>query len=85
MPTCWAWWAGIEGDQTFDLAIEQPTRQAALAEALRNADKEDVIVIVEARMSTDRRYEGDDFVPFTHTRNREVIGKPGLASVSAAE
>lgn len=77
MPSKFSWWAGVVGEDSYDLAADCPSREAAIHEALRNADDDEVIQIVEARSSTDRRYEGADFVPFTHTRNHEIIGRKG--------
>lgn len=78
MPGNWAWWAGVAGEDEYYLAAEMPTREAAIAEALKNAEPGEIIQIVEARMSSAIKYEGADFVPFTHTRNHEVIGQAGL-------
>lgn len=81
MPTDWAWWAGIVGDESYALACECKSRDEAIREALRNApDDEDCeIEIIEARSSNARKYESGDYdvIPFTHTRNHEIIGKRG--------
>ncbi|MGE4323644.1 MAG: hypothetical protein AB7E60_11520 [Sphingobium sp.] len=74
MPSDWHWWAGIVGEWNYEVAVEQPTRQAAIEEALRNTDEGDVVQIIEARISTAAKYDGWDAIPFTHTRNHEIIG-----------
>ncbi|MBG6116242.1 hypothetical protein IWY39_000046 [Sphingobium sp. JAI105] len=81
MPTDWAWHAGVEGEWSYDLATEEPTREAAIAQALRNAEDGETIQIVEARMSTALKYDDADEIPFTHTRNHEIIGTKGPAGL----
>lgn len=71
--TPWAWWAGEIDDDVYSLAMEEPTREAAIREASRLLRPGDQFRIVEARSSTDRRYEGSDFVPFLRTRNNEIV------------
>jgi len=75
MPSAWEWWAGIVGDDCYELAGGCSTRERAITEALRNAGDEDVIQIVEAQSSSAMKYEGADFVPFVRTRNQEVLGR----------
>ena len=82
--TPWAWWAGIPGEETYDLACEMPTREAAVAEAMRQLKPGNTFQIIEARSSTDARYEGADFVPFVRERNHEIlVASPRLASTEA--
>lgn len=77
MPTDWEWFAGVVGDESYALAGGCKTREEAIADGLREAALGDEIEIVEARSSTDMRYEGADVVPFVRTRNHEVIGRKG--------
>ena len=77
MPTNWSWYAGLVGEWSYELAVEMPTREAAIREALRNTDEGDEIQVIEAQMSTAAKYDGHDAVPFTRTRNHELIGKRG--------
>lgn len=71
--TPWAWWAGEPSEETYDLACEKPTREAAIAEAMRQLNRGEQFRIIEARASTAAKYEGADFVPFMRTRNHEVL------------
>lgn len=81
MPSGWAWYAGIVGEPVYEVACDCRSREEALREAARNVGPDEEIQLIEARQSTDRRYEGADSIPFTHTRNHEVIGRLGLALV----
>lgn len=71
--TPWKWWAGIPGDETFDLALEEPTRDAAIASARAQVEPGTEFEIIEARSSTSRKYWESDFVPFVRTRNHERL------------
>lgn len=72
--TPWSWWAGeLDADNTYDLAAEEKTREAALQVASRQLKRGERFQIIEARSSTDAKYEGADFVPFLRTRNHEII------------
>ena len=68
----WKWYACPEGE-TDEFAYESDTREAAIAAIAKDFPPETVIEVVEARMSSARRYEGDDFVPFIATRNAEKL------------
>lgn len=80
--TPWRWWAGELGDDLYKLAGDEPTRESAIKIACRDLLPGDRFRIVEARASTDRRYEGSDFVPFMRTRNAEIV-TVGPCEVSA--
>lgn len=71
--TPWRWWAGELDDDVYNLAVDEPTRDAAISAACRELKAGDRFRIIEARSSTDRRYEGSDFVPFVRTRNAEIV------------
>lgn len=71
--TPWSWWAGELDDNTYSLAGDEPTRDDCIREASRGMKAGDQFRIVEARASTDQKYEGSDFVPFLRTRNSEII------------
>ncbi len=70
--TPWTWFAGSPGEPVYDIA-EAPTRAAVISAACRELGPGDTFRIVEARMSTDKQYEGDDFVPFCRERNHETL------------
>ncbi|ABS14244.1 hypothetical protein I6H96_02600 [Brucella anthropi] len=70
--TPWTWHAGSLGEDVYDLA-EEPTRERVIEEASRYLAAGDKFQIIEARSSTDVKYEGADFVPFLRTRNHEII------------
>lgn len=80
--TPWRWWAGELDDDCYGLAGDEPTREAVVQRACRELKPGDQFRIIEARSSTDARYEGADFVPFLRTRNKEVI-TVGLKGVPA--
>lgn len=71
--TPWSWWAGVPGEECYDLAMDCPTREAAIREALREVRPGDKFQVVEARSSEAAKHEGSDFVPFLRTRNHEVL------------
>jgi hypothetical protein len=77
--TGWEWWAGPLDDDCYWLANE-PTREAVIAQAMHGMSPGEQFRIVEARSSSDRRYEGSDFVPFLRTRNHEIITVGAVAS-----
>jgi len=68
-----SWWAGVIGEQSYDLAVEEPTREDAIREALKLVEPGERFQIIEAALSSDMRYEGADFVPFAHARNHEIL------------
>lgn len=70
--TGWEWFAGHLDDEVYGLATE-PTREGVIAAAMREIVPGETFRIVEARSSSDMRYEGEDFVPFLRTRNHEII------------
>jgi len=70
--TPWTWHAGNLDDDVYDLA-EEPTRQRVIEVASLYLAEGDQFRIIEARSSTDAKYEGADFVPFLRTRNAEII------------
>lgn len=71
--TPWSWWAGEIGAETYDLACEEPTREAAIYTASQLLDPGTEFEIIEARSSTAAKYEGADFVPFVRSRNHERL------------
>ena len=72
----WAWWGWrCLAMKTYDLATDCATREDAVREALRNVGPNEVIQVIEAKVSTAKRYEGADFVPFIGTRNHEIIDR----------
>ncbi len=77
MSTNWAWWAGVVGEDTYCLASDVRTREEAIREGMNNACEGEIVQIIEAQQSTAAKYEGADHVPFTRTRNHEVIGAKG--------
>lgn len=70
--TGWEWWAGHPGEYSYDIA-QANTRAAVIAAAMREIAPGDTFEIIEARSSTDAKYEGSDCVPFLRTRNHEII------------
>lgn len=70
--TPWEWYAGELDDDCYSLANE-PSREAVIREASRWMKAGEQFRIIEARASSDMRYEGSDFVPFLRTRNYEVV------------
>ena len=71
--TPWAWYAGELDSDVYDLAAECTTRDEAIGEACASLKVGDQFRVIEARASTAQQYEGDDFVPFLRTRNKEVV------------
>jgi hypothetical protein len=78
-PGPWLWFAGEEPEVTrdghgeYNLA-EEPTREAAIAEARKNATG-GVIHLIEARCFQDREpWEAEDGpIRFAETRNHEIV------------
>jgi len=83
MPGAWKWYAAIEGDEVDGFGSEADTKEAAIADLLRSVTvlPNERIVVIEARMSSAMKYEGEEFVPFTHQRNRQVVN-PHIRGVS---
>ena len=76
MPSAWEWWAGGYGHVEYEGVYTGCglTRRDAIAAALSDCEPdENCIIVVEARSSTAKKYEGTEYVPFTHTRNREQL------------
>jgi hypothetical protein len=82
--TGWEWWAGDIGDDDYGLEGGLPTREDVIQRASRYMKPGDQFRIIEARSSTDRRYEGADLVPFLRTRNKEIV-TVGPVAVEAGE
>lgn len=80
--TPWSWWAGAIGEPIYNIACEEPTREAVIRAAMRELGAGDRFRIIEARSSEDARYEGSDFVPFLRTRNEEIITVGPQATLS---
>lgn len=72
MPAQWRWYACVEGEGD-ECGFESGTREGAVEAILRDMGPNVTIEVMEARMSTAKRWEGADFVPFVAVRNREVI------------
>jgi len=73
--TGWEWWAGYDEDQaegTYSIGTFG-TREEAIVAGLRETKPGETFHIVEARSSTDMRYEESDFVPFVRARGHEAI------------
>jgi hypothetical protein len=75
--TPWQWWAETDfgdGDGFGQYNVgPEPSREAIIAAALRESVPGELFIIVEARESEDMRYEGEDFIPFLRTRNKEML------------
>ncbi|MEP2103068.1 MAG: hypothetical protein ABJP02_05015 [Parasphingorhabdus sp.] len=75
--TGWEWYAGLEEDVECEGVYSVggcETRDAAIAEA-REQWPDKPIMVIEARMSTAKKHYVDpDIIPFTHTRNKELMG-----------
>ena len=69
----WEWWAGELDQDVYDLVGGVKSREECILEASRQMKPGEQFRIIEARSSSDRRYEGADFVPFLRWRNKEVI------------
>lgn len=72
MPAEWKWYACVESESD-ECGYESDTREDAIAAIAADLGPCIVIEVCEAQMSTAKRYEGADFVPFTKVRNRERI------------
>lgn len=81
--TPWAWHWKDDFDEGY--GGEHLTRDAAVAEAMRELNPGDSFQIIEARMSEDRRHEGDDIVPFLRTRNHEALVVPTAPATPSTE
>jgi hypothetical protein len=82
--TRWEWWAGDIDEDDYGLEGACPTREDVIRRVSRYMKPGDQFRIIEARSSTDRRYEGSDLVPFLRTRNKEII-TVGPVAVEAGE
>ncbi len=71
--TPWSWYAGEVDEFAYDLACDEPTREAAINAAVIQLEVGDQFQIIEARSSEAKRYEGDDTIPFLRTRNHELV------------
>ena len=69
----WEWWASELDDDVYGLAGGEKTREEVIRLACQQMCSGEQFRIVEARSSSDRRYEGQDFVPFLRTRNLEIV------------
>lgn len=73
----WYWYAGEIGEDTYELASDAPTREAAIEQASQHLSVGDQFQIIEARSSDAQKYECSDFVPFLRTRNHEIVSVCG--------
>ena len=71
----WSWYAGYPGE-TYDIVCDAPSRDAVIADALREVSPGERFQIVEARASDAVKFEGSDHVPFLRTRNHEILTAP---------
>lgn len=71
--TPWRWYAGIPGEDNYDLAWDCASRDEVIREAVRELEPGDTFQIIEARASEAAEHEGSDCVPFLRTRNHEVL------------
>lgn len=71
--TPWSWYAGEVGEFAYDLACDEPSREAAINAATVQLELGDQFQIIEARSSEAERDEDDDISPFFRTRNHELI------------
>lgn len=73
--TPWRWFAGELGDWIYDLACDEPSRDAAILTALRTGCLKpgDRFRVIEARSSEAKAHDGEDCVPFLRTRNEEIV------------
>ena len=74
--TPWQWWAGAvdEVDSCGEWQLgEFDSRDAAVAAATREYEPGTAFYVVEARSSTNMRYEGADIVPFVRQRHKERL------------
>ena len=73
MPTDWEWWFGHVDNEGYSESAK--TREEAIKLGLRDTVAGEQFQIIEARSSTAQKYESGhyDIVPFTHTRNHEVL------------
>lgn len=76
--TPWGWYAGYVGE-AYDIACDEPSRDAVLAAARKELKPGEAFQIIEARASDAKKYEGSDFVPFLATRNHETLIAAGAA------
>lgn len=73
-PSDWEWWAGEIGADCYYFG-NASTRGEAIKAGLRETMPGEKFQIIEARSSTAQKYQDGsyDSVPFTHTRNHEII------------
>ena len=70
--TPWSWYAGFPND-TYDIAVDEPSREAVIAAAIREVGPGETIQILDARASEAAKHEGSDCVPFLRTRNHKIL------------
>jgi hypothetical protein len=74
--TPWQWWAAAvdEVDSCGEWQLgEFASRDAAVAAANREYPPGTAFYVVEARSSTNMKYEGADIVPFVRQRHKEQL------------
>ncbi|MFD1226713.1 hypothetical protein [Pseudochrobactrum kiredjianiae] len=72
--TPWSWYAGQVDEFAYDLACDEPSREAAISTAVAQLEVGDQFQIIEARSSEAKRHEDDDrIIPFLRTRNHELV------------
>jgi hypothetical protein len=82
--TPWSWWAGSPGEPIYDIAGDEPTREAAIRAACRELNDGDTFRIVEARCSTAaRKWDDEGPDPFLRERNHETLTVgPALSAIT---
>lgn len=72
--TPWSWYAGEVDEFVYDLACDEPSREAVINTAVAQLEVGDQFQIIEARSSEAKRQENDDgIIPFLRTRNHELV------------
>lgn len=72
--TPWSWYAGEVDEFAYDLACDEPTREAAINAAVTQLEVGDQFQIIEARSSEAKRHADDDgIISFLRTRNHELV------------
>lgn len=79
MSSPFAWYWKFPDDEGY--GEECASREAVIAAALKEVLPGEAFEIIEARMSTAREHEGADIVPFTRSRNHEVLIAPTPATI----
>lgn len=72
--TPWSWYAGEVDEFAYDLACDEPSREAAINAAVTQLEVGDQFQTIEARSSEAKRHADDDgIILFLRTRNHELV------------